>query len=99
MGSATTMTDGMLKRIEEKVYAGERVTFDEGLYLDEQADLMALGRLANHVRERKNGNFAYYNTNVHLNPTNVCVYRCRFCAFRADLKAEKAYVFSEPMLK
>ena len=35
--------------------------------------------------------FAYYNTNIHLNPTNVCVYRCRFCAFRADLKAEKAY--------
>ena len=92
------MTD-MLKQIEQKVYAGERITFDEGLFLDEKADLMTLGRMANFVREKKNGNFAYYNTNVHLNPTNVCVYRCRFCAFRADLRAEKAYVFSDDMVR
>ena len=52
----------------------------------EQADLFTLGELANLVRERKNGN-AYYNVNTHLNPTNVCVYRCTFCAFRADLKS------------
>ncbi len=94
------MTDSaMLQRIEDKVLAGERVSFDEGVFLDEQADLFTLGRLANAVRERKNGNYAYYNTNIHLNPTNVCVYRCRFCAFRADLRAEKAYVFSDEMLR
>lgn len=58
-----------------------------------------MGRLANIVRERKNGNFAYYNTNIHLNPTNVCVYRCDFCAFRADLKADKAYTFDERMIR
>ena len=51
------------------------------------------------MRERKNGNFAYYNTNIHLNPTNVCVYRCRFCAFRSDLKDEKAYTFDEKMVQ
>ncbi len=88
-----------LQRIAQKVSAGERVTFDEGVFLDEHADLFTLGRLANAVRERKNGNFAYYNTNIHLNPTNVCVYRCRFCAFRADLRAEKAYEFSDDMLR
>lgn len=94
------MTDSaLLQRIENKVFAGERVSFDEGVFLDEQADLFTLGRLANAVRERKNGNYAYYNTNIHLNPTNVCVYRCRFCAFRADLRAEKAYVFSDDMLR
>lgn len=94
------MTDSaLLQRIENKVLAGERVSFDEGVFLDEQADLFTLGRLANVVRERKNGNYAYYNTNIHLNPTNVCVYRCRFCAFRADLRAEKAYVFSDDMLR
>lgn len=93
------MTDATLKCIERKVESGERISFDEGLYLDEQADLLTLGRLANKIRERKNGNVAYYNTNVHLNPTNVCVYRCRFCAFRADLKAEKAYVFTDDMLR
>ena len=84
------MTEDILQRVQHKIDNGERITFDEGLYLDEHADLMLLGRLANQIRERKNGNFAYYNTNVHLNPTNVCVYRCRFCAFRADLKDEKA---------
>jgi aminodeoxyfutalosine synthase len=90
---------GTLKQIEEKVIAGVRVSPEEGLYLDEHADLLDLGRMANLVRERKNGNYAYYNTNIHLNPTNVCVYRCRFCAFRADLKAEKAYAFSDDMLR
>jgi aminodeoxyfutalosine synthase len=47
------------------------------------------------VRERKNGRAAYYNVNEHLNPTNVCVYRCTFCAFRADLKSPKGYVMSD----
>lgn len=88
-----------LQRIADKITAGERITFDEGVFLDEQADLFTLGRLANVVRERKNGKFAYYNTNIHLNPTNVCVYRCRFCAFRADLRAEKAYEFTDDMLR
>ena len=92
-------TPDTLNTIEQKVLAGERISFDEGLYLDEHADVLALGRMANVVRERKNGNFAYYNTNIHLNPTNVCVYRCKFCAFRSDLKDEKAYVFSDDMAR
>ena len=99
MVSKITMTDNTLTQIERKIHNGERITFDEGIFLDERVDLLTLGRLANQIRERKNGNIAYYNTNVHLNPTNVCVYRCRFCAFRADLKAEKAYVFSDDMLR
>jgi aminodeoxyfutalosine synthase len=77
-----------------KVEAGERLSFEEGVYLDEQADLFTLGELANRVRERKNGNYTYYNVNTHLNPTNVCVYRCTFCAFRADLKSPKGYVMT-----
>lgn len=85
--------------IEAKVNAGERISIEEGIFLDEQADLLDLGRMANTIRERKNGNLAYYNTNIHLNPTNVCVYRCDFCAFRSDLKAEKAYVFDERMIR
>ena len=81
--------------IREKVLAGQRLSFDDGVFLDEQADLFTLGELANLVRERKNGNFAYYNVNTHLNATNVCVYRCTFCAFRADLKSPKGYVMSD----
>lgn len=88
-----------MQAITEKVHAGERLSLDEGLFLDREADLLELGELANFVREKKNGNYAYYNTNIHLNPTNVCVYRCRFCAFRSDLKADKAYVFTEEMIR
>jgi aminodeoxyfutalosine synthase len=89
---------GRLAEIRAKVEAGERLTFDDGLYLDGHADLFTLGELANLVRERKNGNFAYYNVNTHLNPTNVCVYRCTFCAFRADLKSPKGYVMTDEQI-
>ena len=81
--------------IRDKVHAGERVSFDDGLALEASADLFTLGELANVVRERKNGNVTYYNVNEHLNPTNVCVYRCTFCAFRADLKSPKGYLMSD----
>lgn len=94
-----TLNEPRMQRIADKVAAAERLTFEDGLLLDEQADLHTLGRLANQVRERHNGNYAWYNTNIHLNPTNVCVYRCRFCAFRADLKDEKAYTFTDDMLR
>lgn len=88
--------DARCSAIRDKVEAGQRLTFEDGVFLYEQTDLFTLGELANRVRERKNGNFAYYNVNAHLNPTNVCVYRCTFCAFRADLKSSKGYVLSDP---
>ena len=92
-------TESRIATIEEKVNAGERLSFDDGMFLEEKVDVLTLGQLANTVRGRKNGNLAYYNTNIHLNPTNVCVYRCVFCAFRADLKAEKAYTFTDDMIR
>ena len=87
-----------LSEIRHKVEAGERLSFDDGLYLEEQADLFTLGELANRVRERLNGSFAYYNVNTHINPTNVCVYRCTFCAFRADLKSPRGYVMTDEQI-
>jgi aminodeoxyfutalosine synthase len=87
-----------LAAIRDKVHAGERLSFDDGMVLENHADLFTLGELANRVRERKNGNFAYYNVNTHLNPTNVCIYRCTFCAFRADLKSAKGYVMSDEQI-
>src|SRR5215468_514028 len=86
---------GRVSLIREKVEAGQRLSFEDGMFLEEQADLFTLGELANLVRERKNGNFVYYNVNTHINPTNVCVYRCTFCAFRADLNSPKAYVMTD----
>jgi aminodeoxyfutalosine synthase len=85
-----------LDAIREKIQSGERLTLDDGLFLyEDTTPLNEVGSLANLVRQRKNGNFAYYNINTHLNPTNVCVYRCTFCAFRADLRDERGYLMSD----
>ena len=92
-------SSSILQPIREKVEAGERLTLDDGVLLySDDVPLPELGELANLVRERKNGNFAYYNINTHLNPTNVCVYRCTFCAFRADLRDEKGYWMSDELI-
>jgi aminodeoxyfutalosine synthase len=88
-----------LNSIRRKVEAGERLTLDDGLFLYEPTTpLHEVGALANVVRERKSGNVAYYNINTHLNPTNVCVYRCTFCAFRSDLREAKGYVMSDEQI-
>jgi aminodeoxyfutalosine synthase len=85
--------------IRDKVLAGERLTLDDGLYLYRpEVHLNVLGALANLVRERVNGNHAYYNINSHLNPTNVCVYRCTFCAFRSDLRDPKGYLMGDEQI-
>ena len=75
------MQDTTLKDIEEKVHAGERLSFEDGVRLFKTRDLFLLGRLANRVRERKNGNRAFYVKNMHLNYSNVCIFDCHFCSF------------------
>ena len=88
-----------LATIRKKVEAGDRLSLDDGLFLYQgDVDLNELGELANIVRQRKNGNFAYFNINTHLNPTNICVYRCTFCAFRSDLRDPKGYVMSDEQI-
>jgi aminodeoxyfutalosine synthase len=89
---------GLMDAIREKVEAGERLSFEDGLALEASNDLFALGSMANLVRERYNSNFAYYNVNTHINPTNVCVYTCDFCAFRADLGEDRAYVMDQDQI-
>jgi aminodeoxyfutalosine synthase len=85
--------------IRDKVLTGERLTLDDGIYLYRpEVHLNDLGELANLVRERINGNHAYFNINSHLNPTNVCVYRCTFCAFRSDLRDPKGYLMSDEQI-
>jgi aminodeoxyfutalosine synthase len=70
-----------LTDIAEKVFATQRLTDEEGLRLYATDDLNALGFLANHVRERKNGNVATYILNLYLNYSNICILSCQFCAF------------------
>ena len=73
--------DGNLEPIAAKVMAGERLDFSEGLTLYATKDVLAVGWLANHVRERMHGDVTYFNVNRHINPTNVCVAACKLCAF------------------
>jgi len=68
-----------LGSISEKVYAGERLSFEDGATLYRTHDFLKLGQLANHVRERLNGDVTYYNVNRHINYTNVCVIDCQLC--------------------
>jgi len=86
--------------IRKKVELRQRLTFEDGLTLyDPAIPLQEIGELANLVRERMHGNVAYYNINTHLNPTNVCIYRCRFCAFRSDLRNPKGYMMSQDQIR
>ena len=86
--------DAALKPIAEKVAAGERLSFDDGVALYNSPDLLTIGRLANHVREQRHGNVTYFNVNRHLNPTNVCVASCRLCAFGRKPGGEGSYTMA-----
>ena len=70
-----------LKRVAEKIIANERISEEEGLLLFERGSLPFLGALSNHVRERKHGDNTYFNRNFHIEPTNVCVFACKFCSY------------------
>jgi aminodeoxyfutalosine synthase len=83
-----------LEDIAGKVVARERLSVDDGLRLYRHPDLLAVGILANHVRERLHGDVAYYIVNQHINHTNVCVAGCKFCAFYRTAKQRDAYVLS-----
>ncbi len=79
--------------IRDKILAGGRLSAAEGEFLFRpEVDLHALGRLANEVRRQRHGAVAYYNLNAHLNPTNVCEYRCPLCAYSCDPGDQRAYV-------
>lgn len=86
--------DPRLQPIAEKVFARERLTFDDAVTLYHSPDILALGWLANQVRERMHGNVAYFNVNRHINPTNVCVAACRLCAFGRKKDAPGAYTMA-----
>jgi aminodeoxyfutalosine synthase len=77
----TNTSDTTLKNIAQKVKAGTRITDDECLVLFEKGDLAFVGALANFIREKLHGNKTYFNRNFHIEPTNVCVFSCKFCSY------------------
>lgn len=70
-----------LQAIGNKILNKQRINLDEGVLLFEQASLPFVGALANWVREQKHGNKTYFNRNFHIEPTNVCVFSCKFCSY------------------
>jgi aminodeoxyfutalosine synthase len=86
--------DPQLISIAEKVFAEQRLSFDDGVALYRSPDILAVGWLANSVRERMHGDIAYFNVNRHINPTNVCVAACRLCAFGRRKDAPGAYTMA-----
>jgi len=85
------ITDPALLSIAEKVVAGERLSRDDGVALYASTDLLGIGQMADFARRRINGDRVYFMVNRHINPTNICRNRCKFCAFARDKGEEGAY--------
>jgi aminodeoxyfutalosine synthase len=85
--------DTQLEPIAEKVYAGERLSPEEGMTLLQSRDIWRLGELASFVRHQRHGNRTYYNVNRHLNYSNICALSCKFCAFHRKRGEAGAYEF------
>src|SRR6187549_260963 len=82
--------DAELNLISAKILDGKRISISECLTLYEKGDLGFLGVLANFVQKTKNGNYTYFNRNFHIEPTNVCVFACKFCSYSMEYKNKEA---------
>jgi aminodeoxyfutalosine synthase len=91
-------SDSGLQAIRTKVEAGEPLSFEDGAALYRSPDIHSLGAMANLVRERLHGRSAYYNVNLHINYSNFCVLRCKFCSFYRPYAKEPAASPSGPTL-
>lgn len=75
-----------LKKIAEKVLEEKRISIDEGVLLYKKGEVGFLGILANYIREKKHGDYTFFNRNFHIEPTNYCVFDCKFCSFSRFLR-------------
>ncbi|MBI4652281.1 aminofutalosine synthase MqnE [Candidatus Desantisbacteria bacterium] len=80
-----------IQLINNKILSGERLSKEDGINLFKINDIYALGNLANNVKKKKTGDYVFFNVNLHINLTNVCVSRCKFCAFSRDKNDKDAY--------
>ena len=91
---ASTLTSTLIDPVREKIMAGERLDFDDGVALLESDDLLGLGELADQARRlRGGGDEVYFVNNLYLNHTNVCRVKCKFCAFARTNKQDGAYTW------
>ena len=87
-------SDPRLDPLWDKVQAGERLSRDEGLLLFDTDDLLGLGRMADHVKSRREGDRVYFVLNRYISPTNVCVLSCAFCGFARKKGEEGAFEYT-----
>jgi aminodeoxyfutalosine synthase len=87
--------DPALVDIARKIEAGERINKNDGITLFEKGSLGMLGAMANQIREQRHGHKTYFNRNFHIEPTNVCVFSCKFCSYsRLYSKREEGWELS-----
>lgn len=90
---------GRKKELSAKIIKGERINNEEALLLYNEFELGILGILASNVRERFNSNYAYFNKNIHIEPTNICINNCAFCSYSRKINEEGAWEFSLEEIK
>jgi len=83
-----------IDQIKNRIFTGQRLTREDGITLFKSHDLLALGRMASLVSQKKNADRVYFVQNMHINPTNICVNRCKFCAFSRSKGESGAYEMS-----
>ncbi len=83
-----------LLSIADKVFNGIRITEEDALVLFERGELPFLGILANFVREQKNGKYTFFNKNFHIEPTNICIYNCKFCSYARKVNEPDAWEYT-----
>ena len=90
----------MLPQIKQKILNKERISFEEAVFLYKNVDLLTIGSLGRLAREIQAGSekskWVYWNKNMHLNPTNVCIGHCNFCAFAKLPNEEGAWTYTIP---
>jgi len=92
--SSSKLSD-KLRQIAEKIVDRQRINEQDALLLYKESDLAFLGVLANFVRVEKNGDKTYFNRNFHIEPTNICIYNCKFCSYARKINEEGAWEYSE----
>lgn len=88
------------KKVTDKVLSGHRLAQDDALLLYQEAELGLLGILANHIREKLNRHNTYFNRNFHFEPTNICIYNCKFCSYKRKINEPGNWEYTyEDLLK
>lgn len=83
-----------VQRVSDKVLSGQRLDQDDALLLYQKAELGLLGILANHIREKLNKDYTYFNRNFHFEPTNICIYNCKFCSYKRKINEPGSWEYS-----